>query len=64
MGQNIYTAPLAKINDGMNDIVYISATKSRKQLFSHMLAVDDGKKWFIKSKNPAKNGLLDTSNGL
>ena len=61
---SIYTAPMAKLNDGMNDIVYVSGTKSRKQLFNMMLALDDGNKYFIKSKNSAKNGLLDTSNGL
>ena len=55
---------MAKLNDGMNDIVHVSSTKSRKQMFNMMLAMDDGNKYFIKSKNSAKNGFLDTSNGL
>ena len=64
MGQNIYSGPLSKINDGMNDILCVTANKSRKQLFSMMLAADSGEKLFMKSKNKAKHGLIDPSLGL
>jgi hypothetical protein len=30
MGQTIYTGPLSKINDGMNDIVCVTSSKNRK----------------------------------
>tara|TARA_B110000285_G_C14548394_1_gene348068 strand:+ start:200 stop:355 length:156 start_codon:yes stop_codon:yes gene_type:complete len=51
MGQNIYSAPLGKINDGMNDILFVTSNKSRKQLFSMLLSAEDGNKYFMKSKN-------------
>jgi hypothetical protein len=64
MGQNIWSAPLGKINDGMNDILCVTNSKSRKQLMNMMLASDNGAKYFLKSKNKAKHGMVDPSVGL
>ena len=64
MGQTIYTGPLSKINDGMNDIICVKSSATRKQLFNMMLASDSGEKLFMKSKNKAKHGLVDPSLGM
>ena len=64
MGQNIWSGPLAKLNDGMNDIICVTSSKSRKQLMNMMLASDNGGKYFLKSKNKAKHGMVDPAVGL
>lgn len=42
MGINHYTAPLSKINDGMNDMTIMTSDKSRWSLTKWLLAIDDG----------------------
>ena len=42
MGQLHYTAPLSKINDGLNHFTILTAEKSRWTLIKFMLAIDDG----------------------
>ena len=53
MGINHFTAPLSKINDGMNDITIQTADKSRWALTKWMLAIDDGE-YFNKQTGKLK----------
>lgn len=55
---------MSKINDGMNDVLLVSGDKPKKCLFNMLLAADDGNKYFKKSKNKAKHGMIDPSTGL
>ena len=64
LGQNLWPGALGKINDGMNDVVCVTGSKSRRQLFNMLLVQEKGDKCFLKSKNKAKHGLLDPSTGL
>jgi hypothetical protein len=64
LGQNLWAGPLGKLNDGMNDIVCVPSSASRKQLFNMLLIAGEGDKYFLKSKNKAKHGMLDPSTGL
>lgn len=50
-------APMSKINDGSNDIAYMTADKSRFQLAKALIAVDDGNYY-------AKNGDVDKGLGF
>jgi len=63
MGQNIHSAPLSRINDGMNDITLVRSTQARGKFLKYMLALDGGELW-IKSKDRKLNGKLDPSLGL
>ena len=63
-GQNIYVAPMVKPNDGMSDAMVVTADKSKRQLGNMMLISDSADKYFLKSKNKERDGLMDPGIGM
>ena len=55
---------MAKPDDGMNDALIVTADKTKRHLGNMMLVSDKADKYFLKSKNKDRDGLLDPSLGM
>ena len=56
IGIGMSMSPLSRINDGLNDITFLSQTMGSCTLLKFMLMMDDGKAYFNSDKKSNKYG--------